>query len=470
MKYYQFLCVLCIFCNSFFLYAQEGEAAKTSVTEAPVKETPPENTVEAGRLATIKYGTETEIAALILALKVEGSDYLDNELISLVETTRNQPILSGVFTFFGDRGKSGLENRAIRALEERDEETNETILAAADYLGKVKAEGAITPLRKLLDSEERRFMGTAFRALGRAAGANKEDADDIADYLIDYYTNKDPGDENRREIITAIGATGSKQGVSFLSDIAKSNEERAPLRIAALDALSKIGDNEAGLEAILLSISAGDPNVRSSSVAALGPYSGEAVDKAILEAFRDSYYRTRIAAAQASKERKLLAAIPYLCFRAEKDEIPQVKDEAIRALGAIGTDETTAFLDKLFTERKNSDRVRILTSEMLIKNKGETYTGKIIEELDEAKRKNQTALYNGFLKVLGEARTESVESIARRFLSSGGVIEKSYAMDMAANNSLKNLGEEIKGLTQDKNESLARKARNTLEKLGIAAE
>ncbi|MDR1278106.1 MAG: HEAT repeat domain-containing protein [Treponema sp.] len=494
-----------IFCLSLGLFAQETEpaaepaaaaespaepavaAAESSAAESPETETsavpgegapesaapaepepappiPPENTVEAARLATIRYGTETEIAALIQTLKTEGTDYLDNELVALVETTRNQQILSGVFTFFGDRNQSGLESRAIRAIEERDDETNETVLAAADYLGKVKAGRALDVLMKLLDSQERRFMGTAFRALGRVGGTGPEAADDAAEYLIDYYTNREPGDENRREIITALGAAGSRKGVSFLAEIAGSNEERVSLRIAALEALARIGDAE-GLNAVISSVSAADPNVRSSAVAALGPFSGEEVDSAILEAFRDSYYRTRIAAAQASRERKFEKAIPYLRYRAERDDVPAVKDEAIRALGAIGNEECLSIIESLFSERKNADRVRIVAAEMLIHNGPGTYLGRLMVELDEAKTKNQTALYNGFLKIAGEAKTEKLEDLARRFLASGGIIEKSYALDMAANNRLKTLIEEVRALTEDKNASLARKARRVLDTL-----
>ena len=425
------------------------------------------NTIEAGRLATIKYGTETEIAALIQTLKNEGVDYLDTELIALVDNTRNQKIVSGIFAFFSDREQGGLEDRAIRAIAERDDEANETVLAAIEYLGKVKEERAAPVLMKLLDSRERRFMNAAFRALGRTGAGEQAGAG--ADYLIDYYTNRDPGDENRRDIIAAVGATGSARGVSFLAGVAGSQEERIVLRIAALDALAKIGD-PGGLEAILSCISAGDPNVRSSAVAALGPFSGEEVDKAILEAFRDSYYRTRLAAAQASRERKLEAAIPYLKYRAEQDEVPQVKDEAIRALGVIANDEATAIMDSLFAERKNADRVRLIAAEMLMKNNPGAYLGRLIVELDEAKQKNQTPLYNGFLKIVGDARTESAESIARRFLLNGGIVEKSYGLDLAANNNLISLAEEIKTLARDRNESLARKARRTAEKLGIELE
>jgi hypothetical protein len=291
-------------------------------------------------------------------------------------------------------------------------------------------------------------------------------AADVAEYLVDYYTNRDPGDENSREIILALGTVGSGAGVPFLKDIAGNNDERGTLRMAALDSLAKIGD-PAGLDTVLEGVSSSDPNVRSSAVSALGPFSGDLVDKAIIEAFRDSYYRTRIAAAQAARERKLDSAIPYLQYRAERDDVPAVKDEAIRALGAIGNDQALDILAGLFGERKNADRVRLLAAEMLIQNKADTYAEQVIVELDEAKRRNLTPLYNGFLRVLGAAKTKTLEDLARRFFFSGGVVEKSYALDMTVNNEFRSLADQVRELTDEKNGSLARKARTVLEKLGL---
>jgi hypothetical protein len=429
--------------------------------------------VEASRLATIKYGTETEIAALIQTLRTENADYLDKELVVLIDNTRNTKILSGVFTFFGERGKGGLEDRAIRAIEEREDEANETVLSAVDYLGMIKAAKAVPVLMDLLDTQERRFMNNAFRALGKASSADKKTADEAADFLIDFYANRDVGSENAREVIIAVGETKSAKAVSLLAEIASNTDERIPLRISALEAISRVGD-PAGLEAILACVSAGDPNVRSAAVAALGPFSGTEVDKAILDAFRDSYYRTRIAAAQASRERKLAAAVPYLQFRAEHDDVPNVRDEAVLALGEIANDEAMTILDNLFKERKNSDRIRLVCAQMLMKNAGQKNLTRVILELDEAKLKNQTALYNGFLKIVGEAKidgdTGEMERLTRRFLQNGGIMEKLYGLDMAVNNDLKGLSAEIKALTTDKNESLARKARRTAERLGIEIE
>jgi len=427
---------------------------------------PPDNPTEKARYNTIKYGTETEIVTLIQTLKTEGADYLDSEIAALVETTRNQKILTGAFAFFGEREKSGLENRAMRAIQERDEEKNDTILAAIDYLGKVKAQNAVPVLRKLIDGNEKRFMNTALRSFGRISGSGGAVANDAVEYLIDLYKSGSTDDESRREIITALGATGSAGAVQFLAGIASSNDERTSLRTAALESIAKIGDSS-GLDAVIACVSAGDSNLRAAAVTALGPFSGQAVDQTILDAFRDSYYRTRVAAAQASRQRKLTAAIPYLKFRAERDEVPAVKEDAIRALGAIADGESVKILEDLFTERKNSDRVRIVAGEMLMQIQPEKSLDRFVVELDEAKQKKQNALYNGLLKVIGETKSSNMETITRRLMQNGGIIEKSYALDMAANNRLTSLADEIKTLTTDKNETLAAKARRTLEKLGL---
>jgi HEAT repeat protein len=428
-------------------------------------------TQEEQRLDTLRYGTETEIAALIQTIKNEKTSSLDKELISLAESSKNKNILAGIFSFFAEMEKKGLEERAVRIIGERDDEAAETVLAAVDYLGKLKAAEAAPSLRELIDSAESRFTGAAIRALGRAVSGEGKDSslsDETAGYLEDYYTSRNPADENRREIIVSLGETGSERAVSFLSEIAVNNEERIPLRMAALEAIAKIADPR-GLPAVIEAVSSADPNVRSAAISALGPFSGDEAEKAILEGFRDSYYRTRIGAAQAAGKRKLEAAVPYLRYRAENDDVPAVKDEAIRALGVMDSGASRDILESLFRERKNSDRIRILAAEMLIQNGGGAYTPALIVELDEAKRKNQTPLYNGFLRVLGTAKASSLEDLARRFLGSGGVIEKSLALDIAVNNEFRSLGDDIRALLDDRrnNPSLVRKARAALEKLGL---
>ena len=455
---YSFLLIVLLFGP---LQAQEEAAQEEAVPEVSAS-----RRLEEQRRETLRFGTETEIASLIQTLKTEKVDYLDNELIEIAQKTRNRNILSGIFSFFAEIEKTGLEDRAIRALRERDQEANDTVLAAVDYLGKVKSSEAVDHLEELVNSGENRFLNSALRALGRASSSGEGDR--ITEFLLDYYKNRTPVDENKREIIIAIGETGSKEGIPFLSDLIKNADERAVLRIVALDAIAKIGDED-GLDAVIEAVSSNDPNVRSSAIAALAPFSGEAVDNAILEAFRDSFWRTRIGAAQAAGKRRLETAIPYLRYRAENDDTPNVKDEAIKALGAINNDETNEILDSLFAERKNSDRVRIITAEMLLQNDADTYSRRVFIEMEDAKSKNQTALYNGFIRVMGTAKSPALEDIVRHFISGGGVIEKSLALDLVLNNEFNSLEGEVRSLLDDKihSASIARKAQSTLEKLGL---
>ena len=446
-----FLCVL-IFSR---LWADEGSASGGTVS-----------TLEKQRLDTLRYGTETEIAALIQTIKNEKVDYLDNELIEIAQKSKNRAIISGIFGFFTETEKSGLEERAIRAITERDQEANDTVLAAVNYLGSVKAGEAVDAIEELINSGESRFLGNALRALGRVAP--EEEADNIASFLLDYYNDRNPSDENKREIINALGETGSKDTVSFLSKIIKDADERPTLRMAALEAMAKIGDDE-GLDAVIEAVSSSDPNVRSSAVTALAPFSGEAAENAILEAFRDSYYRTRIGAAQAAGKRKLESAVPYLRYRAENDEIPNVKDEAIKALGAINNEEAMGILDSLFSGRKNSDRVRIMAAEMLLQNNADVYGSRVFAEMEDAKLKNQTALYNGFVRSMTTAKSPALETIVLRLIGGGGVIEKSLALDLILNNEFRQLADQIRSLLDEKKHSasIARKAQSTLEKLGL---
>jgi len=174
-------------------------------------------------------------------------------------------------------------------------------------------------------------------------------------------------------------------------------------------------------------------------------------------------------AAQAAGKRRLESAIPYLRYRAENDDVPNVKDEAIRALGAINTSETTEILNTLFSERKNSDRVRIIAAEMLLLNDADSYGSRVFVEMEEAKQKNLTALYNGFVRVMAAAKGSSLEDLVRRFIAVGGVVEKSLALDLVLNNEYRGLAEEVRALLDEKAHSatIARKAKSTLEKLGL---
>jgi HEAT repeat protein len=354
------------------------------------------------RRDTIRYGTDNEIAALIGTLRTEKTGDFDSDLVELAGSTSNNTILTGLFSFFADREQGGLEQRALSILNDYENNRNDIVLGAIDYLGKVKDGDAAMAIVPVLDADSGPFTNMAIRAYGRIASVNG--GDEAADYLIAYYHDRAPANETQREIVIALGEAGSKNATEFLVGLVSNQEERYVLRMAALEAVGKIGDENAK-EAVVNAVLADDPNVRSSAIGALGSFEGDDVEKAILDAFRDSFFRTRLGACEAAGKRKLAAAIPYLRYRALNDEAVAVRDEAVKALGAVGSSSATGVLEEIFEGERNSDRIRSLAAEMLVKQNPDAYTAKVTAAMEDAKKKNRAALATGFERALAAAKS-----------------------------------------------------------------
>jgi HEAT repeat protein len=417
-----------------------------------------ENDDEAKR-AILLYGTETEIETLIKNLKTAKDYSLERELSEAAKTTKNAKILAALFSFFGDGERPGLEDEAQRVIENWETEGQELIAAAVDYLGRLKVKGSKDALLALAGLGEPYYLGGIIRAIGRM-GFEKKEGEDIASFLVEYTENRNPSDDAVREIINTLGELGS--GTGLLEKIAGNQDERSWKRAAALTALSKAGE---GADTILEAASSSDPAVRAAAVSALGPFPGEEADAAILGAFRDAAYRTRLAAAQAAGARKFDAAVPFLKYRAEKDENASVRDGAVRALGEINSDDANAALAGLFLNRKNSDRLRLLSGEMLLKNRPDEYAPKFVEELDEAQSKKLNGLYNGLLRLIASGESTGFLSLAERLFETGGVPEKSAAIDLTLKNKFAGLVPQLQALGEGSNQALSRKAKEALERL-----
>ncbi len=436
------------------VFAAEGAAAPTAEPNAA----PTAAEIEARRRDTIRYGTDAEILKLVIDLEAEKTDYLDDELLRVLEATKNGKIASSVFGFFARKKNATAESRALRILRERDQEANEAVDAAIGYLGDIASREAPAPLREILDAEETRFQDGAVRALGKTGG---DDADGNAAFLLSYFEDREIGEGVKQSIIGALGALGSKKATPFLSDLARNGDEKAVRRMAALESIGKIGDPEA-LEAVLEALGTGDPNVRAVAVATLGPFTGEKVDSAILEAFRDSFYKTRSAAAKAAGERKLEAAVSYLRYRAERDEVAAVRDDAIRALGKIGSAPALQNVREVFDEKKNPDRARVVAAETLLASGSGESALAVVAALEEAKSQKRTALANGLLKALAAAKSPDLEDFARRLLGSADLTDKLYALDLVRGNKFRALSDDVAKLTEDKNAAVSRRARDVL--------
>ncbi len=428
----------------------------------------------------IRYGTEVEIANLITSLEKQQNIELDEdllqELISVEKKSKNKNVLSSIFNFMGKLKKSGLEQRALMIIQEYYDEQQEVILGALTYLEKVPYTAAIEPLNKILqESDDKTILLSTVNTIGSiGALLDLNEKEKLSQYLLTYYKEKDPSEDIKNAIIKSLGNLGALETIDFLIDIVIDENIKSVPRMRALESLAKLVkisedsyQKKKVEDAFIIALQSKDSNVRATAIGCLGSFSDEQTEQAILDAFRDSFYKTRIGAAKAAEERKLTKAIPYLRFRAQYDEVLAVKEASIHALGVIATEEAQSVLLELFSTKKNPDTVRILSAEQLVSINASQYVPQIILALEEAQKNKQKNLYNGLARILSTAQTEKVHDLAVRFLQSNDPVEKLYGLQMVENNKFTDLVEQVRSLTDEKQGTITTRAKSTLTKLGF---
>ncbi|GMO29448.1 MAG: hypothetical protein Ta2F_04850 [Termitinemataceae bacterium] len=414
---------------------------------------------------TIHYGTDSEITALLKTLKTDKNKELDDDLIKLAKDSSNDLIVNGLFTYFTDSETSGLEDKALELLQNREDENTTIILAAIDYLGSVKEKKSKDVLLDIISKGEDALLKNAVRSLGKISNLLEGgSADQTAEYLIEFYKDKSPKEDESREIILAIGNTGSKKASEFLMDIITNADESAYLKTSALQAAAKIKDPSA-LDTVLTAAKSTEAGVRSAAVEALGSFEGNKAEEAIIDAFRDSFFRSRLAAVKAAGTLKLSGAIPYLRYRALNDDAASVREESIKVLSEIGTSEANNVLLSILDDKQINDKTRVLCANALLKTDASKYCDHIVEMLDESKQKKFNALYAGLLKALASAKTPKLQDLTARLYNSKDVTDNAIALDITANNDFKSFKDQVEKISETKNSTLSAKAAKILKDL-----
>lgn len=421
------------------------------------EEKDPIATQKKARSDTIRYGTDAELISLITALESEKNISFDAELVELLEKETGTKFVETVLSYLSRQKKEGGEERALRILKNRDTEANSTIDSAIQYLSAMKYKKAASILRDILEAEDVRFGNAAARALGSCG----DEAD--VEFLLSYEDKHTSSDALIGDIIYALGELQSRKATAYLTGILSDADAKTFKKIAALEALEKIKDGKA-LDPILGALKQQDANVRSYAVAALTSFTGAKAEEAIIESFRDSFYKVRIAASKAAGEKKIKKAVPYLQYRAERDEVPAVKIAAVEALGEIGNTEALDILSNIFSEKKTADQLRISASKALLEKAAEKQYASIIAAMELAKSEKKMPLYHGLAKVLSTVRSDSLETLSKKFLSSPDIVDKMYGLDLVILNRFKSesVKELVKGLEKGANPAMARKVKEAL--------
>ncbi len=285
------------------------------------------------RQRTLRFGTDAEIGALLKELTEEKEDAFNADCLSALKATRSAALKAALLGFLGGRGWGGAQDEAAAILTRGEEEEGEAALKAAlEYGAALSSKSVFEAARPLLSQGlDGPYALALIKLTGRCGGPEEEAL------LLDTYKDVDTNIDMKTAILSALKDMELGQSsLDFLEALALNTNEKRALRTGALTVLSKY-ENDSSKRTHLELIQDPDPYVRAQAASGLGRFPGDPETvQALADAIRDSNDIVRAAAVKAAGQARLVETIGSLEYRTEYDPSSKIRDEALRALAAIG--------------------------------------------------------------------------------------------------------------------------------------
>jgi HEAT repeat protein len=415
------------------------------------------------------YGIDSEVLDIVQRLKGTGESSFAEELATILSENRGAEVRRTILELFADRkGREGAE-AASAILRAWQDEASDVVVAAVAYLSAIAADGRASLLLPLAESPVAAVAGASIRALGKAGDPA------AVDPLLKMLARPDVGETAKSDIVLALGDLGDRRAVPVLLAIAKNRDENKVRRMYAADSLGSLGDPVA-LPALREMFAEKDALLRAYAASALAHFDIEEAFPLLLAGLKDENWRVRAECAKALArplpDARLAQALPVLSYKAELDPTPQVKMEAIRALGAIGGEKARAFLVGLYRERKNALAVREESLAILARTSLDAsgVLPSCIEAVravvaEEWKAVDQRVL-EMTARVISAATGPEVRDVLLRFVESANPVVRIYGVRGIAGNRFADLRDKIRQISEkDPHPAVQREAAKALEKM-----
>lgn len=414
--------------------------------------------IDSERLDVIRYGIDSEIIELIRNLKEEKNGDFNSELKSLLEESANIQIKEQILTFFSETEYKDADQAVITILETYDEDQPALLTAAVKYAAVSLKPETLEAAAEYMVSDNTTLAVAAIRTVGKSGNP------DYYSLLQQYYEDDDFPESAKADIILALGDLKSAESVPFLISLLENDEEDSVIRRYSCDSLRKIGDPQA-IEPLLKAYETDDVILRSYVIYALSGFEGKTIEEILIQGLRDSYVRVRLSAAQGLSDKKAANAVPILIYKVQKDPEPKVRNEALKALGNIGTKESFDFIREIVKNKKSNPALR-LTAIYLAIDKDLDNSVKLLEELiAEEWDKPNSKLLDYIAKQLSIQTNGILKDIFARFLDHPSFTIKLYGLRGIKRNEFAGFHDKVKTLTEEGNHALVRKtALGILEK------
>lgn len=421
---------------------------------------------------SLRYGTDPEILDTLKRIRDAKERALDPDLIRLLGESRSDEVRTRILSYLGETENPAGTPAALDILALLDETPQALLQGAIAYLARAKEPQALDDLKALARLTDRPVAVAAVNAIGLIGGAGS------VQFLMDLLENdgEEPGQNLRNQIVLALGELGDREAVDLLLGIAEDRDEERVTRMYAFASLGKIGDTRA-VETLTAALSENDALLRTYAAAALGKLRAPGVSAALLQVLRDSSWQVRLEAARAIAD-GAAAGIDagqdlagMLQYRARRDEVPQVRREAVRALGTLGGVSSFDLLRELYVDDKQPLDLRAAALTELVRGDLEKSVAAITRVVDQewsAKPDRQKAL-EATANQLSKAEAPFLDSLYRRFLQSTNLAVRVYGIRGIARNGLTGFAPELQSAAVAAAESavIRREALAALEKLGL---
>lgn len=201
-------------------------------------------------------------------------------------------------------------------------------------------------------------------------------------------------------LATVLGQRGDKAAVPGLAALAGGAQASGlDSRLAAASALAALND-PAAVAPLLDLAKSENPEIKKAAVDALTGFAGKAADDAVIALMADGDAAVRLAGIDLSMRRRMASAVPSLA-RLSADPDAKVRDEAVKALGSLGTDkEIPALLAAIAGNPESETAVRSLSA--LCSRYARPRGGKTVVK---------SAVYGDFENSLTKDVTENVQKL-----------------------------------------------------------
>jgi HEAT repeat protein len=390
----------------------------------------------------LRYGIDSEVLKVIESIAESEEQSLNRELAVLFAESLNFEVRKAVLDYFSAQKIRDAEAAAKALLAEDDLQDTRVIVACIRYLSTIESQGLESRLLDYVDHRDAQIAETAITGLGKVGGEAS------GQLLVQRLDDVDYPAEQKPEIILALGKMKYAGAVDSLIAIAGNRDEERIWRMYSAASLGEIGDNRA-IPHLRALFSESDSLIKAYAASALGKFDMSEVEGLLQQALRDSNVRVRVAAAEGLANKQARNSVDILIYKAKHDPERQVRLQAIKALGVIGTPQAFGYLQDLYRNRISATVYREAAFNALCENALKDNLDVFREVIEQEWEAKDQKVVQFTARKLSTTEAQGLKWFYERFLDSPNVYVRIYALRGIDRNGLRTLRDKVEKVSTD---------------------